>query len=265
MRQPSQLLLHSFSTNDASLGEYKYTVNVGQNMIKITGDCCELVRVAKLVLDDYFSSAEFLASVEVGANFEGSTLMSPISTPTTPLNAPRFTMGTPLHAVNTPLADSGIGLNYMTATPSANNMHDGDDDVFSNDAQNNALSRSRRSHFSRKDGTPESKKGAALAARLQSEGATTSTATPVSVVKTQVSRISYDNDHLLYFAQSPHAWALPYDWTRICEKFPTIVRNKDIQDESQRFDGLKYLELLKSCSKRNLLSADETTTEAENE
>lgn len=39
------VLLHSLSTNDASLGEYKYTVNVGQHSIKITGDNIELVRV----------------------------------------------------------------------------------------------------------------------------------------------------------------------------------------------------------------------------
>lgn len=54
---------HSYSTDDASLGEYKYTVNVGQRSIKITGDNLELIRTAKLVLDDYFSSAEFLQSV----------------------------------------------------------------------------------------------------------------------------------------------------------------------------------------------------------
>ena len=42
-----QLLLHSLSTNDASLGEYKYTVGVGQHNIKITGECFELVRVSR--------------------------------------------------------------------------------------------------------------------------------------------------------------------------------------------------------------------------
>lgn len=45
IRPHSQMLLHSYSTNDASLGEYKFTCNVGQHVIKITGDCCELVRV----------------------------------------------------------------------------------------------------------------------------------------------------------------------------------------------------------------------------
>lgn len=30
-------LVHSASTNDASLGEYKYTVNIGNHTLKITG------------------------------------------------------------------------------------------------------------------------------------------------------------------------------------------------------------------------------------
>lgn len=48
IRPNQQLLMHSYSTNDASVGEYKFTVNVGQHLIKITGDCCELVRVSIL-------------------------------------------------------------------------------------------------------------------------------------------------------------------------------------------------------------------------
>lgn len=38
-------LLHSFSTNDASIGEYKYTVTVGDDSIRITGTNLDLVRV----------------------------------------------------------------------------------------------------------------------------------------------------------------------------------------------------------------------------
>lgn len=41
----SRALLHSLSTNDASLGEYKYTVVTGGHTIKITGDNLDLVRV----------------------------------------------------------------------------------------------------------------------------------------------------------------------------------------------------------------------------
>lgn len=48
MPRGGQALLHSLSTNDASLGEYKYTVGVGQHNVKITGDCFELVRVSRI-------------------------------------------------------------------------------------------------------------------------------------------------------------------------------------------------------------------------
>lgn len=31
---------------------------------------------------------------------------------------------------------------------------------------------------------------------------------------------------MLYYAKSPHSWALPSEWQKICEKFPAIIRNK---------------------------------------
>ncbi|CAH1993240.1 unnamed protein product [Acanthoscelides obtectus] len=48
-------LVHSLSTNDAAIGEYKYTVIANGCTIKITGDNLDLVRTSKLVLDEYFS------------------------------------------------------------------------------------------------------------------------------------------------------------------------------------------------------------------
>ncbi|XP_004521863.1 eukaryotic translation initiation factor 4E-binding protein Mextli isoform X2 [Ceratitis capitata] len=260
LRPNQQMLLHSFSTNDASLGEYKYTVNVGQHLIKITGDCCDLVRVAKLVLDDYFSSAEFLASVEAGAAFDGS-IVSPIATPSTPMAAPQFMMGTPLHAAAPPLADSGIGLNYMAVQGVNSNMHDGDDEVFADSnatGQSNGLARSRRSHFSRKDSTPEAPTSS-TAARGKNESAT------VGTVSSDSTRIVHEYEHLLYYSKSPHSWALPVEWQKICEKFPAIVRNKDLADENNRFDGEKYLELVKSASKRNIAAATDETTSGDTE
>lgn len=46
----SRALLHSLSTNDANLGEYKYTVVIGGHTIKITGDNLDLVRVSRTLL-----------------------------------------------------------------------------------------------------------------------------------------------------------------------------------------------------------------------
>ena len=31
---------------------------------------------------------------------------------------------------------------------------------------------------------------------------------------------------MLFYAKSPHSWALPSEWQKICDKFPAIIRNK---------------------------------------
>uniref|UniRef100_A0A182U5U9 K Homology domain-containing protein n=1 Tax=Anopheles melas TaxID=34690 RepID=A0A182U5U9_9DIPT len=226
------LLLHSFSTNDASLGEYKYTVNVGQHNLKITGDCLELVKVAKLVLDDYFSSNEFLASVDMCSSFDlPNTLSSPVGA----------MPGQHSLITGTPFVDSGVGLNTIGATVGGELMGGGvgnsleiDDDVFiveagssaaagfkPNELQtsgsgstlaagNNGLSRSRRSHFSRKDSAGDGLKEAA-AATVKSDS-------------NPVKRIEYER--LIYYSKSPYSWDLPADWKRICETLPYLVKNK---------------------------------------
>ncbi|XP_055681541.1 eukaryotic translation initiation factor 4E-binding protein Mextli isoform X2 [Lutzomyia longipalpis] len=236
-----QLLLHSYSTNDASLGEYKFTVNVGPHSIKITGDRCDLVRAAKLVLDDYFSSTEFLASIDagMGGSFDATIPSytshqggSVSSTPLNPYAPPVVPMSHQLGGQTSPFADSGIGLNLLAQSASGSPGNglsiDADDDVFtaetcntstesssSNASSNNSivtstpsngLTRSRRSHFSRQESTPE-----ALTKDTTSEN--------------QV-RIVHEYEDLISFAKSPLAWALPKDWTKICEKYPTLVRNK---------------------------------------
>ncbi|XP_017043865.1 eukaryotic translation initiation factor 4E-binding protein Mextli isoform X2 [Drosophila ficusphila] len=236
----------------AAAGEYKFTVNVGQHLIKITGDCCELVRVAKLVLDDYFSSSEFLASIEAGAAFDGTSLVSPVTTPSTPLpgaGPPQFLL---------PGTDSGIGLNYA-ASSATNNNGEGDDEVFtepsnggSSTNNQNGLARSRRSHFSRKESTPETK-----GARDKYDVDELAGLNPL---KSNASRVSYDIEHLIYYSMSPHAWALPTDWQKMQETTPSILRNKDLQDESQRFDGEKYLASIKTAAKRDIVAADEVET-----
>ncbi|XP_011297955.1 uncharacterized protein mxt isoform X2 [Fopius arisanus] len=72
-RQRSSLL-HSLSTNDASIGEYKYTITVGNQALKIIGSNHDLVRTAKLVLDEHFSGwtgeADQLSSGIEYFNFE---------------------------------------------------------------------------------------------------------------------------------------------------------------------------------------------------
>lgn len=118
-------LLHSFSTNDASVNEYKYTVGVGVHNIKITGDCFELVRVAKLVLDDYFSGQEFLGA----ADAVPTTPITPSESKLNPFAAPVVPQS---HQIGghrqSAFVDSGIGLNMLgQANVTAEG---GDDEVF---------------------------------------------------------------------------------------------------------------------------------------
>uniref|UniRef100_U5EN51 Putative serine/threonine-protein kinase n=1 Tax=Corethrella appendiculata TaxID=1370023 RepID=U5EN51_9DIPT len=267
------MLLHSFSTSDASsLGDYKYTVGVGQHNIKITGECFELVRVAKLVLDDYFSSNEFLTSLDVDSSFE---------IPTSNLNLmAQQTIIPSGHQLVTasPFVDSGVGLDNIqfshankgddhSNNNSNNNNANGnsievDDDVFiiestpptatstpttttaitsittkltqntsidsnSSATSLNGLSRSRRSHFLRKDSVP-------------TLDGNTESLQPQSKENTP-ERIVHEYERLIYYSKSPHSWAFPIDWDKISEKLPYLIRNKDIDDEKSRFNGETHL------------------------
>ncbi|XP_018573979.1 eukaryotic translation initiation factor 4E-binding protein Mextli isoform X2 [Anoplophora glabripennis] len=84
----SRALMHSLSTNDANIGEYKYTVITNGHTIKITGDNLDLVRTSKLVLDEYFSG-EPIHDVTQFYSFD--SLPQPIITddiPSAPLSPP---------------------------------------------------------------------------------------------------------------------------------------------------------------------------------
>lgn len=133
---PGQTLLHSLSTNDATVGEYKYTVCIGSASIKITGDCFELVRVAKLVLDDYFSSNDFLASVDVGATLDNNVMMQSPQIGQLPSFGSPFIPSSShqLNSSSSPFGDSGINLDLLlsqnTSIAETSNDAEINDEVF---------------------------------------------------------------------------------------------------------------------------------------
>ncbi|XP_053693343.1 eukaryotic translation initiation factor 4E-binding protein Mextli isoform X2 [Sabethes cyaneus] len=223
-QQQTAILLHSLSTNDASLGEYKYTVNVGRHNVKITGDCFDLVRVAKLVLDDYFSSNEFLAAVEMGSSFDMPD--SGVGLDAMAMGGNCIEVDDDVFIVDPPTLTGGSGLKSGDSSSSSNSTL-----VSASVPVNNGLSRSRRSHFSRKDSAPEGIKDGAGGA-----GAPATTNDDSSPV-----RIVHEYERLIYYSKSPHSWALPRDWLKICDKLPYLVRNKDLDDDKNRFNGDAFL------------------------
>lgn len=103
-------------------------------------------------------------------------------------------------------------------------IYTADADISTASTPVNGLTRSRRSHFSRKDSTPEmcSSSGAIGNATI-----TTSNNNKDQFNKDQsVVRIVHEYERLMYYAKSPHSWALPNNWANICEKFPSLIRNK---------------------------------------
>lgn len=196
-------LVHSASSNDTSLGEYKYTVNVGNRSVKITGDSLELVRVsrsvlkfefffftyqidlqtAKFVLDDFFGNDQFLKSNEAALlNSEIGQQMIPISHQIPSQPSPFIDSGINLDLL---ACSSALGSNVMShqlanefddevfmhsESPVEANVLTSSSSIESSSSSNtvvtdqqslsnsNGLSRSRRSHFSRKDSTPENAK-----------------------------------------------------------------------------------------------------------
>lgn len=179
-----QILLHSLSTNDASLGEYKYTVNVGCHNIKITGDSLDLVRVScnaeqtkkeknlnkqmsscsylinltkkcsatlkhynlfqvsKLVLDEYFTSSEFLTSIEAGIGYDYSQEnLSSISSVPSKIHIPIATM--PSQQIYNP-ATSFIDNDVSQFR----NCNEAEDDVFIIEDNENGMYNNIRLKFS---------------------------------------------------------------------------------------------------------------------
>lgn len=256
----SNYLIHSLSTNDASLGEYKYTVNVGNHSLKITGDSLELVRVAKLVLDDFFTNDEFLKSTEaMSLNHEAMMIPQSHQLPNQP----------------SPFIDSGVSLDLLARSSSnvlTQQIQLGDDDVFANDNlcvnddipvltssssidsssssntvvtdqsnnPSNGLSRSRRSHFSRKDSTPE------MANKAKTENE---------------QRIIYPIKSLWWFYQNlPSCKTLPSNYETIRDKCPVIIREKNSSSNND-VGFVKYSDVEKFLEKRSLVEASDEVIE----
>lgn len=281
-RSNSNFLIHSLSSNDASLGEYKYTVNVGSHNLKITGDSLELVRVswirlcncpehfclhlmlpqvAKLVLDDFFTNDEFLKSSEALTLAADAGSMIPLAHQ--------------LQHQPSPFIDSGVHLDLLARSSSnilAHHFHpqttnEPDDDVFLHDtpganddakaltpspsidsssssnttvvtdqanAASNGLSRSRRSHFSRKDSTPE------MANKTKSDREYRKRFHSAKFFNELLDehRIVHSIKSLWWFYQNlPLCKAIPQDFDLIREHCPAIIREKVIDLMSILING----------------------------
>lgn len=173
-------MYQNLSTSEVSVEEYKYTVNIGNQCLKITGDSLDLVKVAKLVLDDFFTNEEFLKSSDaLTMTSEPSMIPSGHQLPThpSPFTDSGINVDLLAHSASTSFMSARQGSqeptieeNIFAATANEQSSSVNDIPFFKStsidsstltltDDDNpliaNGLNRSRRSHFSRKDSTPE--------------------------------------------------------------------------------------------------------------
>ncbi|XP_053651039.1 eukaryotic translation initiation factor 4E-binding protein Mextli isoform X2 [Cherax quadricarinatus] len=92
-------LVHSQSMGDDPLGEYRYTVTHGSDVLRITGNNLHLVRTAKLVLDEFFSGERNLNNIALLLGTDASS--EPVADSTTTTSQGRQ----PSPTVQTPTTD----------------------------------------------------------------------------------------------------------------------------------------------------------------
>lgn len=168
-------LYQNLTSDVLSVEEFKYTVNIGNQCLKITGDSLDLVKIAKLVPDDYFTNEEFQKSDALLMSTDTSVIPSAHPSPfidsgvhvdllsrsASNVLPPRQSSQEPIGDVIDIFAADEKLINVsdipffksasIDSTSSSTTLTLTDD----NPLATNGLNRSRRSHFSRKDSTPE--------------------------------------------------------------------------------------------------------------
>lgn len=235
-------LLHSFSTNDASIGEYKHTVTVGNYSLKITGSNLDLVRVnkliqnlnnfrkkkknisfyliwkickwqmAKLVLDEYFSG-EF-ESANSGVEFFNIEEEQPV----------------------VPAKSTSQIQSSSTQTTSFDGNDSTESDETYKPVQNS-------------DTNNESGKIILFNFFLKkNKNFLNYTTSILTVVVSDMKGLSYE--FLLQCSTGPYAKRVPADWARIQEECPNIVRKVRIQyyylSLQALFSQIRFLFILNS-------------------
>ncbi|XP_014471596.1 PREDICTED: uncharacterized protein LOC106742821 isoform X3 [Dinoponera quadriceps] len=189
-------LLHSFSTNDASIGEYKYTVTVGNQSLKITGCNLDLVRTAKLVLDEHFLGEpdNFTSGVEY-FNYEDEPSFSVTSS--TPVTR------APLAAVNVNTLGRELSVDSAATSES--------EETYKPRPISEELCSTQQGEKLR----------GRCPARIQPYRSNLSDAVP------EARELTYE--FLLLCATGPYAKRPPADWARIQKECPNIVRKAPIR------------------------------------
>jgi len=190
---------------EVPIHDYKYTVNVGDECIRITGASLDLVRTAKLVLDEYFS----LEGVNLNADTQIEDMIVPPQNPS-PLNSKE--------SKSESLDQKSVTVIRQPLFPAAPKS------AFAAIEPNSASISARRAMFAK----------TAKDVELKDESLRLERSTSASTSKPE---ISYDRSELLRMSESSLSKQPPKELPKIFILIPSINRKG-----SSDFSGLDHLE-----------------------
>ncbi|XP_067001589.1 eukaryotic translation initiation factor 4E-binding protein Mextli isoform X2 [Anabrus simplex] len=239
-------LLHSFSTNDASLGEYKYTVTVGNESLKITGLNLDLVRTAKLVLDEYFAQTpdQYLETEDFFISYEDEqSTPAPVSQLISSSRVGSMDSGATSESEETYKAPLPVCTesNQIEPTVAADSLSSGNHLVVVRqplfpDASKEAFEQAEASGRAT-DMSARNRRALFAYTNSQQLAGSEQTTKEDSASNSVPKKTTLCRQMLLQCGASTFSHKPPTDWERLLKEFPTIVKKMDDHYEMKGVNG----------------------------
>ncbi|GLG96583.1 hypothetical protein R5R35_007291 [Gryllus longicercus] len=251
-------LLHSFSTNDASLGEYKYTVTVGNHSLKITGTNLDLVRTAKLVLDEYFSGEpeQYIGTGDFFTAYEDEAAVSVVGSATPVGNIPSR-VGS-MDSAATSESEETFKASVTTASEIKDSFHETNSDgafmvlrqpLFP-DASKEAFEQAEAS--GRSTDVNARNRRALFALTNQQQSNLESQPKSEGDAPIAPRKVRYSREFLLHLALSSFSCETPADWEQISSECPAIIKKA-----TEPFDPVIYSQKWQETEMHSVICATE--------
>jgi len=222
-------LIHSVSMTEENIGDYRYTVNKGSDAIRITGNNLQLVRTAKLVLDEFFNGERNLNNIAILLGSDEKVEV-PVHSPIIPAPATKTGKSSPAPITPStetdPTAETLKGVITVLRQPLfPSSSKEAVNAAENSTAPNDVNSKNRRALFAKTsderslDVTPPSTPGSPTNHPAEADDNVFSTSTNASPA-----RLTYSREFLVKCAASPLSRLTPQNWANVVRQTPVVLK-----------------------------------------
>jgi len=219
-------LIHSASMGEEPIHDYRYTVTKGNDAIRITGNNLQLVRTAKLVLDEFFNGERNLNNIAILLGSDEKTDTS-VQSPMTHAHAPRPPTAPVTPSTETdPTAETLKGVITVLRQPLfPSSSKEAVNAAETSTAPNDIISKNRRALFAKTseerslDVSPPSTPGSPTTHPAGADDNVFSTSTNASPA-----RLTYSREFLVKCASSPLSRLTPQNWANVVRQTPVVLK-----------------------------------------